>query len=140
MTESYESVRLTADVVTVTEDGRVLLVERGRDPFKGLWALPGGHVDAGESSQEAAARELGEETGVLVDPAALFQVGAWDEPGRDPRGRYVTVVYLAVVPADTEVVAGDDAAKAVWWPYDSLPPLAFDHGAILDAVRDSMPS
>ncbi|MFB6840258.1 NUDIX domain-containing protein [Streptomyces sp. NPDC056361] len=139
-TETFESIRLTADVVVATEDGRVLLIERGWDPFKGRWALPGGHVDAGETSRQAAARELAEEAGVLVDPATLRQIGTWDAPDRDPRGRYVTVAYLAVVPADTTAAAGDDATKADWWPYDSLPPLAFDHDAILDAARDTLSS
>ncbi|MFI9186859.1 NUDIX domain-containing protein [Streptomyces goshikiensis] len=139
-TETFESIRLTADVVVATEDGRILLIERGWDPFKGSWALPGGHVDAGETSRQAAARELAEEAGVLVDPATLRQIGTWDAPGRDPRGRYVTVAYLAVVPADTTALAGDDATKADWWPHDSLPQLAFDHAAILDAARDTLPS
>jgi 8-oxo-dGTP diphosphatase len=108
----------------------VLLIERGWAPFEGRWALPGGHVDRGETSRAAAARELAEETGVEVDPAALKQLGVYDEPRRDPRGRYVTVAYLAqverVVPA-----AGDDARAARWFPLNKLPVLAFDHADIL---------
>jgi 8-oxo-dGTP diphosphatase len=130
--EAFESIRYTADVVATTPDGRVLLIERGWPPFEGAWALPGGHVDAGETSRQAAARELAEETGVRVDAAQLLQLGAWDTPGRDPRGRYVTVAYLAVVPTDTPITAGDDARTARWWPSDRLPEqLAFDHAAIL---------
>jgi 8-oxo-dGTP diphosphatase len=133
-TEKNEVIRLTADVVAVTGDGRVLLIERGWDPHKGAWALPGGHVDVGETSRTAAARELWEETGVRVPADELVQVGVWDEPGRDPRGRYVTVAYLAVVPDDTEIAAGDDASAARWWPSDELPPLAFDHADIIAAT------
>ncbi|MFF4384440.1 NUDIX domain-containing protein [Kitasatospora sp. NPDC001547] len=134
MTETFESIRYTADIVAMTPDGRVLLIERDWPPFEGAWALPGGHVDPGETSRQAAARELEEETGVRVDAAALVQLGAWDEPDRDPRGRYITVAYLAVVPADTPITAGDDARTARWWQHDELPPLAFDHGAILTAA------
>ncbi|MET8704198.1 NUDIX hydrolase [Kitasatospora sp. NPDC004723] len=135
MTETFESIRYTADVVALTPDGRVLLIERGKPPFASAWALPGGHVDPGETSRNAAARELEEETGVRVAAADLLQLGAWDEPGRDPRGRYVTVAYLAVVPADTPATAGDDARTARWWPWNQLPELAFDHAAILATAR-----
>ncbi|MFJ2781536.1 NUDIX domain-containing protein [Kitasatospora sp. NPDC087315] len=130
--EAVESIRYTADVVATTPDGRVLLIERGWPPFEGAWALPGGHVDTGETSRQAAARELEEETGVRVPAAELLQLGAWDTPGRDPRGRYVTVAYLAVVPNDTPVSAGDDARTARWWRWTELPEqLAFDHSSIL---------
>ncbi|MFF2123463.1 NUDIX domain-containing protein [Kitasatospora sp. NPDC058184] len=133
--EVVESIRYTADVVATTPDGRVLLIERGWPPFEGAWALPGGHVDPGETSRDAAARELAEETGVRVDTADLLQLGVWDAPGRDPRGRYVTVAYLAVVPDGTPTAAGDDARTARWWPVDGLPEqLAFDHAAILAAA------
>ncbi|MFE7429787.1 NUDIX domain-containing protein [Streptomyces sp. NPDC057545] len=134
MTETFETIRYTADVIAMKPDGSVLLIERGWDPYEGHWALPGGHVDPGETSRAAAARELREETGVRVDPAHLRQVGVWDGPGRDPRGRYVTVAYLALVQADTEAVAGDDARAARWWSNASLPPLAFDHADILAAA------
>lgn len=134
MPETFETVRYTADVVVIRSDGRVLLIERGWDPFEGAWALPGGHVDRGETSLEAAARELKEETGITVPAYDLRQVGVWDAPGRDPRGRYVTVAYLAFVPADTTAVAGDDARTAGWWPMDGLPDLAFDHADIVARV------
>ncbi|AWZ06870.1 MULTISPECIES: NUDIX hydrolase [unclassified Streptomyces] len=135
MTETFETIRYTADVVAMTPDGRVLLIERDWPPYEGMLALPGGHVDEGETSRSAAARELAEETGVQVDPEELLQLGVWDRPGRDPRGRYVTVAYVAVVPADTTAVAGDDARTTRWVPWDELPEqLAFDHASILAAA------
>ncbi|MFE9391203.1 NUDIX domain-containing protein [Streptomyces sp. NPDC006784] len=130
-----EPIRYTADVVAVRPDGCVLLIERGWDPYEGRWALPGGHVDAGETSLAAAVRELAEETGVDVDPADLREIGTFDRPGRDPRGRYSTDAYLVRVPADTPTVAGDDARDACWWPLNDLPPLAFDHADIIAAAR-----
>ncbi|NEW76456.1 NUDIX domain-containing protein [Streptomyces rhizosphaericus] len=136
-TETFEIIRYTADVVAVTPDGDVLLIERGWDPFEGAYALPGGHVDPGETSRQAAARELAEETGVHVKPADLRQIGTFDRPDRDPRGRYVTVAYLAVVPVGTPIVAGDDARTARWWPLQALPTLAFDHDEILSAAMGS---
>lgn len=138
MIETYETIRYTADVVAMTPDGHVLLIERDWDPHEGHWALPGGHVDIGEDSRTAAARELCEETGVRVDPEHLRQLGTWDRPDRDPRGRYVTVAYLAIVPDGTPIVAGDDARTARWWPAVDLPPrLAFDHADIISATVDS---
>lgn len=134
MTETIETIRYTADVVVTTTDGYVLLIERGWDPHKGQWALPGGFVDPGETSRAAAARELGEEAGVHAAPDELTRVDVFDEPGRDPRGRYVTVAYQLTVIPGTITEAGDDAVRAEWWPLNSLPPLAFDHAAIIRAA------
>lgn len=109
----------------------VLLIRRGSPPFEGMWALPGGFVDEGESLEQAATRELAEETALEV-AEPLVQVGAFGDPGRDPRGWTVSVAYAARVgdhlPA---VTAGDDAAEASWHRLDALPPLAFDHDRIL---------
>ncbi|MBZ6107317.1 NUDIX domain-containing protein [Streptomyces olivaceus] len=132
--ETFETIRYTADVVVTTTDGYVLLIERGWDPHAGQWALPGGHVDPGETSRAAAARELAEEAGVYAAPEELTQVGTWDAPGRDPRGRYVTVAYHLLVISGTPVEAGDDAVNACWWPLAALPPLAFDHADIIEAA------
>jgi 8-oxo-dGTP diphosphatase len=135
MTETFETIRYTADVVALTPGGKVLLIEREWPPHEGAWALPGGHVDPGETSLAAAARELAEETGVTVNADDLRQIGVWDAPDRDPRGRYITVAYVALVPTGTTITAGDDARTARWWPLDNLPKqLAFDHSAILSAA------
>ncbi|MFB8353450.1 NUDIX domain-containing protein [Streptomyces niveus] len=135
-TETFETIRYTADVIVLAA-GRVLLIERGWDPYEGSWALPGGHVDAGETSLAAAARELVEETGITVATGGLWQVGTFDAPGRDPRGRYVTVAYAATLPETVPPTAGDDATAARWWPLDALPELAFDHADILSKVIGS---
>lgn len=134
MTETFETIRYTADVVVTTTDGYVLLIKRGWDPFKGQWALPGGHVDPGETSRVAAARELAEEAGVHVAPEELTQIGTFDQPGRDPRGRYVTVAYQLTVISGTPIEAGDDATNAQWWPLSAPPLLAFDHADIIAAA------
>ncbi|MFB7853492.1 NUDIX domain-containing protein, partial [Streptomyces sp. NPDC056053] len=126
MTETIETIRYTADVVVTTTDGHVLLIERGWEPHKGAWALPGGHVDPGETSRTAAARELAEEAGVYAAPEELEPLGVWDAPDRDPRGRYVTAAYHLEVLPGTIVEAGDDATRAEWWPLGDLPELAFD--------------
>ncbi|MET8575487.1 NUDIX hydrolase [Streptomyces sp. NPDC005012] len=133
-TETFEAIRYTADVVVTRLDGHVLLIERKYEPHEGRWALPGGHVDPGETSRAAAARELAEEAGVYARPEELVQVGTFDEPGRDPRGRYVTVAYQLIVASGTPIEAGDDAANARWWPLTQLPPLAFDHADIIHAA------
>ncbi|MER7750262.1 NUDIX hydrolase [Streptomyces bacillaris] len=106
-----ETIRYTADVVLLAA-GHVLLIQRRWDPHAGSWALPGGHVDSGEGSLQAAVRELAEETGITVPATELRQVGAFDAPGRDPRGRYVTVAYTATLPEPADPTPLDDAADA----------------------------
>ena len=124
---------LTSDIVLLRETAgrplQVLLIRRGHPPFEGKWALPGGFVEEGESPEVGAQRELAEETGVTgVD---LRQVGAFGEPGRDPRGWTVSVAFVARGPLADAIKAGDDAADVRWWPVDALPPLAFDHPEII---------
>ncbi|MFD4595709.1 NUDIX domain-containing protein [Streptomyces rubiginosohelvolus] len=128
-----ETIRYTADVVLLAA-GHVLLIQRRWDPHAGSWALPGGHVDIGEPSLQAAVRELEEETGITIAATELRQVGAFDDPGRDPRGRYVTVAYTAALPEPVAPTPLDDAADARWWPLTDLPDLAFDHADILTAT------
>ncbi|MFZ2114206.1 MAG: NUDIX hydrolase [Solirubrobacteraceae bacterium] len=123
---------LTVDVVVLAGTGtsrRVLLIQRGNQPFRDSWALPGGFVEQGEQVVEAAPRELAEETGMRVGELRLL--GVYDTPGRDPRGWTVSVVYLARVPSEAAVAGGDDASDARWFAVDHLPELAFDHALIL---------
>lgn len=114
---------------------KVLLVKRGAEPFLGYWALPGGFIDEGERPVEAARRELAEETGLIWE-GPLLPVGAFGDPGRDPRGWNVSAVYIADIGLETPVVVGqDDAVAAAWYFTDELPEmLAFDHAEIITAA------
>ncbi len=132
-------VLLTVDLVILTLRRwrlQVLLVERGVDPYRGMAALPGGFIrDASEDITAAARRELNEEAGLDADSLHLEQFGVYGDPGRDPRGRVVSVTYLAISPRLPEPVAGTDAAGARWAPVDevlsSALSLAFDHERIV---------
>jgi ADP-ribose pyrophosphatase YjhB (NUDIX family) len=128
--ETYKNPIPAADVVVVRA-GRILLIER-RNPPPG-WAIPGGFIEYGESAEDAAVRELFEETGLRATELELL--GVYSKPLRDPRFHTLTVVYLAQATGDP--VAGDDAASATWFPLDKLPtPLAFDHDLVIaDAIR-----
>lgn len=116
-------------------DAEVLLVRRGREPFAGKWALPGGFMDMEETAEACARRELEEETGADAAGFDFILLGLYDRPGRDPRGRTLSAAYLVQAPrAAFAPVAGDDAAEARFFPARALPPpgeLAFDHAEIL---------
>ncbi len=109
---------------------RVLLIERGDEPYKGCWAFPGGFMNMDETTEQCAIRELEEETGLKVDD--VRQIGTYSKVDRDPRGRTITVAYLAVIDEACEVKGQDDAAKAQWFYINDLPKLAFDHDEIMD--------
>ena len=130
--EVVERPALSVDVVAFSlreNDLKVLLIRRGAPPYKGKWAVPGGFVRLNEGLDEAALRELEEETGVRdVYLEQLYTFGALK---RDPRGRVVTVAYFALVPDDVQARAGDEAAEAAWHSMYDLPELAFDHAEIL---------
>ncbi|MGW7686429.1 NUDIX hydrolase [Kribbella sp. NPDC054772] len=134
----FEPLGLATDLVILTvRDGRlqVLLIRRGIPPYEGRWALPGGFVRGGEDLETTARRELAEETGLSSDRLHLEQVATYGAPDRDPRGRVVSVAYLALVPDLPAPVAGSDAASASWVDATEVlrdsGRLAFDHHRIL---------
>jgi 8-oxo-dGTP diphosphatase len=113
------------------------LVKRGVPPFEGQYAIPGGFIREDESLEEAALRELHEETGVRN--VFLEQLFTFGDPKRDPRGRVITAAYYALIASDKlSLVAGADAAEAQWFPASSVPPLAFDHKSILDYALERL--
>ncbi|MGA2914759.1 MAG: NUDIX hydrolase [Sedimentisphaerales bacterium] len=121
---------LTVDAVVFDVSGdspKVLLIKRGNEPFKGLWAFPGGFVDMDEELEIAAARELAEETGLTG--VKLTQLQAFGKCGRDPRGRNITVAFIGIT-KNTKIKGGDDAVEAKWFDIDKLPPMAFDHNDV----------
>ncbi len=130
-TYEYPRPSVTTDCVVFGYDGneglRILLIERGIEPFKGKWALPGGFMKMNETLEQCARRELQEETGLQLE--YLEQFCAFSGIERDPRGRVVTIAFLALVKTQ-DVVGGDDAARAKWFSLSELPPLAFDHEEI----------
>ena len=135
-TYKYPRPAVTADCIVITKEAepKVLLIERGDEPFKGCWAFPGGFMNMDETTEQCAIRELEEETGLKV--SEVHQIGAYSKVDRDPRGRTVTVAYLAIMDAPMDVSGQDDAAKAQWFLLSALPELAFDHDEIMhDAIK-----
>ena len=136
--------RVTVDIVVLKEEEEnisgktlsLLLIKRGHDPFAGSYALPGGFLDdTDETLEEAAARELLEETGVKVAPSRLSNFGTYGDKGRDPRGRTVTGAFLIVLndheSKHLSIQAGDDAREAAFFKITQLPDLAFDHKKVI---------
>lgn len=137
----YEHPRpaVTVDIVLFHKSDeriKVLLIKRGREPFKGRWAFPGGFVDKDESLEAAARRELKEETG--LEGIELYQIGAFGDPLRDPRGHTVSVVFAALLDGAKKVTAADDAEEARWHTARRPPRLAFDHKMILGLALKKM--
>jgi 8-oxo-dGTP diphosphatase len=139
-TYEYPRPALTVDCVIFGFDGkslRILLIERGLEPYKGSWALPGGFVRMDETVEEAAIRELQEETN--VKGVYLSQLSVFSEVERDPRGRVITVAFYALVkPSDHDVIGGDDAASAQWFSLDDYPIPVFDHEQIIKAAYSQL--
>ena len=136
-TYEYPRPSVTVDCIIfgfdVKSSLKVLLIQRGREPFKDKWALPGGFVDMEETLEEAALRELEEETGLRN--IFIEQLYTFGEPGRDPRGRVISVAYFALVNLiEHDVKASSDAKNAQWFELDKIPPLAFDHEDILSVA------
>lgn len=134
-TYKYPRPAVTADCVVMTNEPlpKVLLIQRGADPFKGAWAFPGGFMNMDETTEECAIRELEEETGLKV--ANVHQIGSYSKVDRDPRGRTITVAYLSIIGSPEEVKGQDDAAHAAWFELTDLPHLAFDH---YDIIKDAV--
>ena len=139
MTQAYKYPRpaITADSVVFAldkEDLKVLLIQRGQEPFKGQWALPGGFAEVGESLEDTARRELAEETG--LKNVFLEQLYTFSSPERDPREHVITVAYYGLTNlADHKIHASTDASNAAWFRIDDIPTLAFDHDQILTTAR-----
>lgn len=134
----YPHAAIAADCVIFGFNGKnlkILLIERGQEPFKDYWALPGGFMRMDETIEETAERELEEETN--IKNVYLDQFKVYSNVKRDPRERVVSIAFIALVkPEDCDVVAGDDAAKAMWFDDGMLPPLAFDHALIIREARE----
>lgn len=132
----YPHHAVTTDCIIFGFDGRqlnVLLIKRGIDPYKDMWAFPGGFLKPDESAEKGALRELYEETG--LNDAYIEQFHTYTDPARDPRERVITIAYMALVKI-SNVRGGDDAKEAKWFPVDLIPQLAFDHAMILkDALK-----
>ena len=131
-TYKYPRAALTVDAIVYVKSEPttfVLLIERGREPYKNKWALPGGFVDLDETLEKACIRELEEETGLQVEKMQQFR--AYDAINRDPRHRTISVVYSVQLKEQKPVIGNDDAAQAKWFPINDLPELAFDHAEIL---------
>lgn len=130
----------TVDILVTDGQRRVLLVERGKEPFKGKLALPGGHIEPEESPAEAAVRELREETGLVVAPAALHFLMDLDAGDRDPRGKYVSHVYGIGVPSPVleSARAGSDAARIVLRDWETVhkDEMGFDHYDAILLLQD----
>lgn len=141
-TYKYPHPAVTTDCIVFGFDGSslsVLLINRGLEPYKGSWALPGGFMNMDETAEEGALRELQEETG--VKDIFIEQLQAFTGVDRDPRERVVTIAFMAFVRQENyEVIAGDDAAQAQWFAVKDLPnlPLAFDHQEIIRVALDRL--
>jgi 8-oxo-dGTP diphosphatase len=128
----YKKPSITVDGILV-ENGRILLVKRGREPFKGMYALPGGFVEYGEKTEDAIVREVEEETGLKTKVMEL--VGVYSDPKRDPRDHTITIVY-ELQKIEGEIKGGDDASYAGMFSLDDLPLLAFDHSKIVEDFKN----
>ena len=137
----YEWPRPTVSVdVLVFSKGqdntKLLLIKRGREPFKQMWSLPGGFLEMDEELEDAAARELQEET--QLTGVKLEQMYTFGTIGRDPRGRQVTIAFIGIIKNEPEVKGGDDAADAKWFDIKELPNMGFDHNDIVKMAIESI--
>ncbi len=136
-TYKYPRPAVTTDIILTAGKSKathILLIERKNEPYKGLWALPGGFIDMDEDLEDACLRELKEETG--IEGIKINQFCTVGTPGRDPRGRTITIVYMGHTEKKLSPVAGDDAINAKWFEIGKLPELAFDHQEILNKFKE----
>lgn len=134
----YPRPSVTTDAIVTSEkngENYILLVRRKHEPFKNMWALPGGFINMNETLLEACKRELEEETG--LSGINLEQFFTFDAVNRDPRGRTISVVFYAHIPKPVPAKGSDDALEALWFPFVSLPPMAFDHEEIIKMYQES---
>lgn len=135
-TYQYPRPALTVDAIVISPQKSVLLIERGREPFKGKWALPGGFINMDETLEIACRRELEEETGLRV--GELKQFRTFDAVDRDPRHRTISVLFYSFLEEELVPFAGDDAAKVQWFSLSHIPELAFDHQLILEEFKNEI--
>ena len=131
-TYQYPRAAITTDAIVFVKEIEgtfVLLIERGQEPFKNKWALPGGFINMNELLEKACKRELLEETGLVVEK--MIQFKTYDAVDRDPRHRTISVIFYTELDKTQKVLGGDDADRADWFPVSELPDLAFDHEQIL---------
>jgi 8-oxo-dGTP diphosphatase len=131
-----QPIAVTVDAVIFCkeeEELHVVLVQRKNEPFKYKWALPGGFLEADEALEEGAARELKEETGLKI--SNFTQIGVFGTPGRDPRGRVISIAFMSKTEIMEDLVPGDDAQSVDWFNTDRLPSLAFDHLEIIERAK-----
>jgi 8-oxo-dGTP diphosphatase len=133
MSKYVSKIFVTVDVLVINKNtNEILLIKRLNEPYKDYWALPGGFVDENEDLEQAARRELFEETN--VETSEMTQVGAFGKPNRDPRGHMVSVAYQTYLIENQIVKAKDDAKEIRWFSIKNLPELAFDHFEIINSI------
>ena len=138
-TYKYPRPAVTVDIIIIRntcEDAELLLIQRLNPPYQNQWAIPGGFVDMDETVEQAAERELKEETG--LSGIILNQFKTYSAVNRDPRGRTISIVFVGIAPYVSKAVAGDDAKNVQWFKLNNLPKLAFDHELILIEFKDSL--
>ncbi|HSJ12051.1 MAG TPA: NUDIX hydrolase [Gillisia sp.] len=134
-----QNIDLTVDAVVFSKNNdllKVLLIKRKNDPYKDQWALPGGFLEDHETLEKGTQRELEEETGIKTDN--MRQVGIFADPGRDPRGRVISIAFTTLISHEVPVKGNDDATDAKWFDINALPKLAFDHSEIIERAKNML--
>jgi 8-oxo-dGTP diphosphatase len=133
MSKYVSKIFVTVDVLVINKNrNEILLIKRLNEPFKDCWALPGGFVDENEDLEQAARRELYEETN--IETFEMIQIGTFGKPFRDPRGHMISIAYKTDLIENQIVQAKDDAKEVKWFPIKNLPELAFDHLEIINSI------